>query len=242
MVGEVLARGVEYAVLADFLGALAYPARLELLDKLRFPHTLAEIRLAPHRQRAGTRPAAAASRQTVWAHLAKLEEADLVRAEDTEDRGRRVRRWVVNSPKLYALTEELRRVSVMHAGRGPAMDATGTLAEPARAQAAKGPRLILVHGVYEGKAFSLDPQRAPAARWTIGRRRGLEVCLDYDPYVSQENSLLAEEAGRYTVTDLRGSKNGTSVNWVRLPRGGSQVLETGDILGVGRSLLSFIGR
>jgi DNA-binding transcriptional ArsR family regulator len=228
---------VDYLRLADALEALAYPARLELLDKLRAPQALSDIRLAPRRFQDGAKPAAS-SRQNVWWHLTKLEEADLVRAEAGESEGRAVQRYGVNAARLYAVTEELRSIVVLHAGR-PAGDATGTLGAPSPGAAPAGPRLVLVHGVYEGKSFNLEPARKPERRWSIGRSRKADVCLDYDPFVSQENATVTEQGGRYTITDIAGSKNGTTVNWARLPRGGSHVLRPADVIGLGRSLLCF---
>lgn len=229
---------VDYETVAEFMNALGYPTRLELLDALRFPHTLSEIKLAPRRLQPGDNPERAAARQTVQAHLDKLVDADLVHVDEVELGGRPVNRYVVNPTKLYALIEELRRLSVMYAGRGPAGDATGTLSGGPSAQTVEGPRLTLVHGVYEGKSFPLAPDEGE--RWVIGRRRGLAVSLDYDPFVSLENAAIAGKRGVFTITDIAGSKNGTSVNWGVLPPGGSRKLKAGDIIGVGRSLLCFV--
>jgi hypothetical protein len=229
---------LDYATLAGFLTALGYAPRLELLDVLRFPHTLGDIRLSPQRGRGGAdRPAA---RQTIQQHLDMLAKVDLVRVEQVEKNGRMVRRYSVNPQKLYALTEDMRRLSTMHAGRGGAGDVTGTLSASAAPEEVQGPRLVLVHGVYEGKAFPLDAKTAPDGRWVVGRKPGLPVSLDYDLYVSLENSLLVRDGARFAVQDLPGSKNGTSVNWRALPRGGTRALRGGDVIGVGRSLLLFL--
>jgi DNA-binding transcriptional ArsR family regulator len=230
---------VDYATLAEFLVALGYPTRLELLDQLRFPHTLGEIRLAPHRASGGS-PDRPAAKQTVQAHLDKLVEVGLVRTETVEQQGRDVPRYTVNPQKVYLVTEELRRLSTRYAGRGLSADATGTLAHAPTGAPVKGPRLLLVHGVYEGKAFPLDAASAEGGAWVIGRRAGLAVSLDYDPFISTENSVVRREGSAYTVTDLKESKNGTSVNWEPLARGATRTLETGDVIGVGRSLLSFL--
>ena len=232
---------IDYEGLADFLAALAYPVRLELLDVLRFPHALREIRLQPRRGHAGAGPVRPASRQAIHAHLGKLVDADLVRVHPGDAEGRTLLRYTTNPPKLYALTEELRRLSVITAGRGAAAgDVTGTLQEAAHPDAAFGPRLVLVHGVYEGKSFSLEDRTSQNGRWVVGRRRGLPVCLDYDPYVSLENAAVARMGKGFQLTDLAGSKNGTWVNWAMLPRGGSRLLKAGDIIGVGRSRLCFV--
>jgi hypothetical protein len=229
---------VDYTTLAEFLGALSYPVRLELLDALRFPHTLSEIKL-PARQRSSGEPGRPAARQTVQQHLDRLVEARLVRAEPIQREGRTMPTYVVNPPKLYELLEELRRLSTTYAGRGFAADATGTLGSAPQAEEVKGPRLVLVHGVYEGKAFPLDAASRKDGKWLIGRKRDLAVPLDYDPFISLENSAVREEAGRFFVEDL-GSKNGTSVNWTVLPKGVSRQLRPGYVLGVGRSLLGFV--
>lgn len=232
---------VDYEGLTDFLNALAFPARLELLDVLRFPHSVGEIRLAPHRVHEGHNPDRAVARQTVQSHLDKLVEADLVRVREVEEEGRPVRQYVVNPLRLYAYVEELRRLTTMYAGSGPAGDATGTVDQEPRPDRVEGPHLVLVHGVYEGKAFPLTKETADLhGRWTVGRKRDLPVALDYDPFVSLENAVIAESGGAFTVTDVKESKNGTALNWRTLPSGGSEELRSGDVIGVGRSLLSFV--
>lgn len=224
--------------LADHLSAIGYPVRLELLEILRYPRTLGEIRVAPQRVRGGG-PGRPAARQTVQHHLDKLVETGLLRVSKVERGGKVVPQYVVNVQKLYAMTEELRRLATRPA-LSPEMDATGTLSEKPTATPTEGPRLVLAHGAYEGRSFSLDAKASSEGRWVIGRKRGLAVCLDYDPYVSLENAALTLAEGGYLLTDLRTSKNGTSVNWVPLPRGGSRALRPGDMVGVGRSLLSFV--
>ena len=230
---------LDYERLADHLAALAYPTRLELLDALRFPHTLSDIRVTPHRKEAGATPDRIVTRQTVQKHLDRLVDAEFVRTDPVEQEGRTVPSYIVNASRLYELTEEMRRLSLRYAGHGPAGDATGTIGHSAAPARHEGPRVVLVHGVYEGKVFALDRASGPEARWLLGRRRELPIALDYDPFVSQEHALLLSHGGRFSVTDL-GSKNGTHVNWTPLARGASQQLRSGDVIGVGRSLLSFV--
>ncbi|HEV8360201.1 MAG TPA: FHA domain-containing protein [Candidatus Thermoplasmatota archaeon] len=238
--GDRARQPVDYDGLAEFLDALAYPVRLELLDKLRFPHTLAEIKLSPRRVEPGGNPQRAASKSTVRDHLHKLVEAGLVREEEVPQAGKLVPRYEANPQRMYALSEDLRRLTVRYAGRGPGRDATGTI-DPSVPPPPKlrGPRLVLVHGVYEGKTFPLDAATRRDGAWIVGRRHGIAVGLDYDPYVSLENSAIAERGGAYALTDLKGSKNGTSLNWGPLARGASEPLASGDVIGVGRSLLVF---
>lgn len=228
---------VDYVSVASYLAALGYPARLELLDLLRFPVTLGQIKLTPHRGEGN--PERTAARETIRAHLDKLVEVGLVRVERVEEGGKQLNRYSVNPQKLYGLLEEMRRLSTMFAGRGGAGDATGTLGTQAKSSPVKGPRLVLVHGVYEGKAFPLAASNAQDGRWLIGRRPGLPVCLDYDPYVSLENAVVTQRDSQFQLTDLRGSKNGTTLNWAPLAKDAPRALEPGDVVGVGRSLICF---
>jgi DNA-binding transcriptional ArsR family regulator len=238
-VGKPRQGPVDYHSLAEFLTALGYAPRLELLDALRFPHTLAEIRLSPQKLEPGGNPDRPSSKPTIRGHLHKLVEAGLVRVEEVEQQGKLVPSYEANPQKLYALTEDLRRLTTRYGGLGPGKDATGTLAGQAERKEARGPRLVLVHGVYEGKVFPLEEATAQAGAWLVGRREGLAVSLDYDPYVSLENAAITRREGAYRVADLKASKNGTSVNWAPLARGGQRALESGDIIGVGRSMLVF---
>lgn len=230
---------VDHANLADLLGVLGNATRLELLEMLRLPHALADIQLTPRR---GPAPAdrAHASRSTVHEHLKKLEEVGLIRASETDRGGRAVKLFMADPPRLYALLEELRRVVALHAGHTPAGEATGTLRGAPRPKRGSGPRLVLVHGLYEGRSYALDRSSLVADRWVIGRKTGLAVSLDYDPYASLENSYILSRGGRFVLHDFADSKNGTSVNWEPLPRGGSTPLHAGDVVGVGRSLLCFV--
>jgi len=230
---------VNFAALASYLEALHYPLRLELLQQLRVPRLLADIHVSPHRA-AGGSPDRTAARETIREHLEKLVEVGLVRVESVRAEGRTANRYAVNAQKLYELTEEMRRLSTVYAGRGAGGDATGTLAADTHPPPATGPRLVLVHGVYEGKAFALDPALAPEGRWVIGRRPGLAVSLDYDPYVSLDHAAVARRGASYWVEDLPESKNGTAVNWALMPKGARHDLRGGDLVGVGRSLLLFL--
>lgn len=229
---------VDHAVLAEHLSALAYAARLQLLGMLRVPHLLSEIRLTPLRVLPGENPDRPAAKPTVQAHLDKLVESEFVRVDDVGTAGRKVFRYTANATKVYALIEDMRRLSVMYGGAGDARDETGTISSRPSTPVATGPRLILVHGVYEGKAFPLNDASAVDGRWTIGRKAGTPISLDYDGFVSTENTLVRREEGKLVVQDL-DSKNGTSVNWARLEKGRTHALRPADVIGVGRSLLVF---
>ncbi len=227
---------LDYLSLGDTLAALGYPLRLALLDKLRFPHQLKDIRLAPHRVSRDANPERAVARQTVQAHLRLLVDEGLVHQEETHG----ATSYVANPARLYAITEDLRRLSLRYAGTGQGADETAPVGVAARGADVEGPRLVLVHGVYEGKAFPLTAETAREGAWTVGRRKEASVPLDYDPYVSSRNSVVERDGGGFAVRDVAGSRNGTSVNWVPLPAGGARRLRSGDVVGVGRSLLVFV--
>lgn len=232
---------IDYHALAELLKALAYPARLELLDLLRAPKTVRDVRLNPQRSGLWESPDRPAARQTVQLHLDKLLETDLVRAETGEQDGRQVPFYIANPAKLYVIMEAMRSLLVRYAGRGLEPDHTATVSAAAAGAATRGPRVVLVHGVYEGKAYPLTPSTAKDARWTIGRAKGLAVSLDYDPFVSHETAVITKDGPGFAITDL-GSKNGTWLNWVPLGSGETRTLEAADVIGVGRSLLVFAAR
>lgn len=225
---------VDYDALAEDLSALAYAARLELLDLLDAPRLLSEVRLRPRRGEEGANPARVAAKQTVAAHLDRLRESGLLATSEVERGGKRLTTYQTNPQRLYAVVEELRRLVVRRPGAA-AQEVTGTLDPAAGARLPSGPRLVLVHGAYEGRGF---PLAAPQEEWTIGRRRGLPVSLDYDPYVSAENSVVSRNGDTFLLRDL-DSKNGTQVNWSPVEPGAPARLRHGDIVGVGRSLLVF---
>lgn len=233
MVGPARAP-LDHVALAESLAALAYPLRLELLEALGAPVALSDIRVRPLRHDGAGEPARVAAKQTVAAHLDKLVEVGLV-TRSVEPGGGPT--YAVDPQRLYALTEELRSLSVRHSGRGRTRDATGTLVQAGAPRAVAGPRVVLVHGVYEGRAYSLDAKRPSI----IGRRRDADVALDYDPFVSAEHARIEPTAQGMRIVDAPSNKNGTTLNWDAMERGGAAVLETGDVIGVGRSLLIYYG-
>lgn len=211
--------------------ALANPVRLELLRHLRTPRTLSEISVQAGE---GDRPL---SRQAVREHVDRLLDAGLVDVRETErNRGPTVE-YVLNPPALYALMEEFRALAKLRSAAQleretmPGQPPAGV--EPPR------PCLVLVKGVDEGRVYDL----ATGARdeWLVGRRRGIAISLDFDPFVSTENTRISWDGGQHLVEDLPSSRNGTSVNFRLLAPGERAALRTGDVLGVGRSLLLYRG-
>jgi DNA-binding transcriptional ArsR family regulator len=227
---------VDYDRLEQYLRALSHSRRLELLHILRMPHALQDIRLPPGKARAGERPDRAVARQTVQLHLRKLMEIGAVTARDGDGSGKE---FVVNPQRVYQITEELRKVTIATAGAPAARDATVAAVPVAASEMQPGPKLVLVHGFMEGKVFPLRRgDIGERAGWVIGRKSGLHVCLEYDPYVSLVNSEVLLDKGQFYLADLGSSKNGTWLNW--RPVGERRApLTQGDVIGVGRSLLVF---
>lgn len=233
--------GIEYDKLEAYLKTLAYANRLELLSLLRSPKTLDEIHLTPGESQAGENPDRPISRQAVQNHLDKLQEAGLIRVGLTDRKGKRaIYEYTLDHARLFAVTEELRKVSALEPTVTLDPNATEGLPDAPQAPWEEGAKLVLVHGVHEGRAFALKPSKTrPGRGWVLGRAPECAVPLEYDPYVSHENAEIVAVGRQYRLLDLRSSKNGTFLNWRRLPIGGEAPLRSGDVIGLGRSLLLF---
>lgn len=218
------------ATLARPLAALASPTRLALLRALRTPRTLSEIEVGPE-----GREGRHIARQVVAKHLDRLREAGLVARREVARDGRDAAEYLVDHQAVFSLAEEVRALARLR----PAVEPPSTTAPRAASDlaAAKGPALILVHGLDEGAAFPL-PRDAPTREWTIGRRRGSDVPLDFDPSVSARHASIRLEGSAHVARDL-GSRNGTTVNFRRLAAGEPRALRHGDLLGAGRCLLLY---
>lgn len=233
-----LSEPLDYDKLEEYLSALAYASRLELLSMLRAPRPIQDIRMAPRQVRPGENPDRPVARQTIQAHLDKLMDVGVVLCRDSAEK--RGKEYLVNPQRLYQILEELRKVGTATADAPMPHDGTVDLGAFRRAALDAGPRLLLVHGLHEGKAFPLRREELREGRgWVIGRREGLHVSLDYDPYVSSENAEVMQDGRDFRLLDLRSSKNGTHLNWRRLDKDERPVLVPGDVVGVGRSLLIF---
>lgn len=221
------------------LDAFASPARLQLLRQLRTPKVLSEIELAvavaiegggsEERERN-------ISRQSVRKHLDRLLELGIVQERPTRRARGETVEYVVSHQAIFAVSEEFRDLAHLRPVEAPELPthAARTLG-PHAAPGVERPCVVLVKGLDEGRVFPLAAERAA---WTIGRHRGADVSLDFDPYVSRENALIERGSdGSFRVSDLGSSTNGTLVNFQRLAVGSTRSLASGDIIGVGRSLL-----
>ena len=233
---------IDYRGLRRHLQILAHESRLALLFHLQRPRTVDEIRLVPGPSRAGTRPDRPISRQAIQHHLNQLLAAGLVHATVREQRkeGHGMKEYVLDAPRLFALIEELRKINAARSSLVPGAAETQQLGGPVHARWDPGPKLVLVHGVDEGRVFPLSSSLLhPRRGWIIGRSRAAAVCLDYDPFVSNENAEILRDREGFRLLDLRTARNGTSLNGEPLPTGGQAPLTNGDIIGLGRSVLVF---
>lgn len=221
--------------LSRSLSALAHPSRLALLRQLRTPRTLREIQLQSSTPDAVIR---SISRQAVREHLDKLLVIGVVNAREAEREYGEATEYSLNHQAIYALSEEFRNLARLRPASEP-VAATVERRPAAAPEPLAGPCLVLVKGLDEGRTFPLPAPKSGRRVWTIGRRRGLDVSLDFDPFVSTENAIVLWEDGQYVVEDLPESRNGTVVNFAPLPKGERRPLRTSDLIGVGRSLLMF---
>ncbi|MBI4394331.1 MAG: FHA domain-containing protein [Euryarchaeota archaeon] len=232
---------IDFGELARALKLLAHPNRLALLYLLRWPKMLDEIHLTPSASNAGASPDRRISRQAVRGHLEQLKEAGLIRVRSTGRGGRRERQeYVLDPARLFAVVDEMRKLSTFEPTVPLDPFATEDLKHQWGPEWVNGLKLVLIRGVQVGRVFALrDMEVRPSRGWVIGRSREAHVPLEYDHYVSPENTEIIKTGNEYRVLDLRHAKNGTTLNWKRLPLGGEARLENGDVIGVGRSLLLF---
>lgn len=206
--------------------ALASPVRLSILRSLRTPRTLGGISVKGERADSG----AVLARQTVRRHLDALLDAGLVRRLDVAGE----EQYVIDHLRLFSLAEGVRDLARLRPAVEP--DAATQAVGAALAATEQGPRLVLLRGLDEGATFLLGNA---VEVWRIGRRRGLEVSLDYDAAVSSLNALIRLAGRGHELEDAEGSRNGTFHNFTRLAPGAKVLLRHGDVIGVGRSLLLY---
>lgn len=227
------------ADLAQALAALGSPVRLAILRELREPKILKEIEVQPARDDEG-RPDRALSRQAVKRHLEQMLELGLVASRQTTREFGATVEYLANHQMVYALAEECRGLAELRPVEEPDV-ATLDESQTIDGYDVHGPCLVVAKGLEEGKAFELDPAATGTSTWRIGRNRGLEVPLDYDPYVSSAHAVIRLEEGGFLVEDLEESRNGTWLNFRALAPGEPEPLASGDVIGLGRSLLVFRG-
>lgn len=227
--------------LAEYLKALGNPNRLELLHALRSPRSVREIELRPETVKEGENPDRAISHQAVRDHLARLRAIGVLVVERVEREGNIVDEYVLNHPKLFAIVEELRLLGELRAAKVESPEEKTLGASRASVHSdERGPHFLLVRGQGEGRVFALKKENLSADRgWIVGRKQGLAVALDYDPFVSSENAEVLRDGASFVIRDLPASRNGTIVNFEPLARGTTTPLRHGDVVSVGRTHLVF---
>ncbi|HEX2022062.1 MAG TPA: FHA domain-containing protein, partial [Candidatus Thermoplasmatota archaeon] len=211
--------------IAEALATLGSPLRLSLLRQLRVPRALREIEVRSARAGGGQTLA----RQTVRDHLDRLLATGLVVARPAERPYGATQEFLLNHQRIFALAEDVRDLARLRAVVEPPV-ATSSATPPTSRGPNVRPGIVVVRGLEEGIVHPVDPA-AGRTTWTIGRRRGADIPLDYDPYVSAEHAELLWTASGHAVRDLPGSRNGTTLNFHLLEKGVPAPLEHGDVVG-----------
>lgn len=227
---------VDLDQLALSLKALSNPVRLEMLAQLRRATPLSDIHLQPRRDLDAGSDLRPMSRVTVRQHLEPLLVAGLVKSLRLVREGRAIDHFQLDQAQLWAVIEQVRDLARIAADRD-VLDGTMLAPPPSDAHGGRGPHLVLVHGVREGRGFPLQPRAG--FRTVVGRREGHGVRLEYDGFSSLDNAEVRWEEGTFVLVDVPGNRNGTRINGKLLESGQKQRLVAGDVIGVGRSLLVF---
>ena len=223
---------VDFERLSQYLKALAHPARLEILWRLRIPSSPGDVVVRPRRRDAGLPAERPMSRQAIMEHIETLEAVGVVNRAPSGDAGGR---WVTSAQHVFALIEDLRRLTAIESTAKVDVDATFADGAAPPALWTAGPKLVLAGGPWEGRAFPL----AGEGPWTVGRSKTRDVALTYDPFASAEHARFARTGGTFSVASEPGARNPVRVNFQPLPADKTRALAPGDVVGVGRSLLVF---
>lgn len=222
---------IDFERLSTYLKALAHPARLEILSRLRIPSAPADIVVKPRRRDEGLSQERPMSRQSIMEHIEQLEAVGVVdrvpgSASD----------FVTSAQHVFAIVEDMRKLSAIEPAMRVDVDSTFMGAAGAAAVWPSGPKLVLVSGPWEGRAFPLEG----AGPWTLGRASTQTVALTYDPYASGESArLVRDAAGATRVEPVAGARNPPQVNFA--PLAAPRALKPGDIVTIGHSLLVYQG-
>lgn len=230
---DVAREDLDFERLAGYLKALAHPARLEILWRLRIPAKSADVVVRPRRRDAGLAEERPMSRQSVEGHMTTLEEVGVINRVPEAEGG--AGEWVTSHQRVFALVEDMRRLSAIRPASRVDVDATMEEAAPATVSWPKGPKLVLVSGPWEGRVFDL----AGDGPWTVGRSRESDVALTYDPFVSAEHARVSRDGETFALDGAAGARNAARVNFAPIREGAPRRIAPGDIVGVGRSLLVF---
>lgn len=234
--------------LARAFEALSYRSRLALLEKLRKPRTVDDIDLRPGNPKPGENADRVLTRQGIRYHLAKLREADLISVRDVicAD-GRRRQTFRVDPSGIFELVHRLEERFLVDRDGGASwlgVDETagrnGGSGEPTGLPSSWLPAVVIVHGPGRGRVISLTSENVePPRGWAIGSRQDAAVTIPHDAWVAPDHGEIVGKGDAFELIDLRTSGRPTMLDGSQIPLGGSRTLESGHVIGVGRSLLVF---
>lgn len=212
----------EISQLTGTFEALANPLRLDLLRRLSQPAFSRDLVRDMGLTRQGLRR-----------HLDVLAAAGLIE----EIRSRRgalpARAYIASPTGLFVFKENVASLALpvdpAMLGPFPTRETPGSVRGPKTA----GPGLLLVHGDVPGRWFPLV-----GASHVVGRDSRGGISLPYDPFASARHAHLHRDGAAWYITDLH-SRNGTALNFERMPPGTTREIVSGDVLSVGRSRLVF---
>jgi DNA-binding transcriptional ArsR family regulator len=224
---------LDFERLSTYLKALSNPNRLELLWLLRIPTSIADLHLTPKRKEEGLSATRPMSRQAVAEHIEGLEAVGVIeRLPETEGKAGL---HVVHQARLFALLEEMRTLTAIRPSVRVDVNATMDSQAATAPDWVAGPKLVLVSGPWEGRVFAL----AGSGPWTLGRAGDAHVALTYDPYASSEQARITRSGAVFALEPALSGRNPARVNFAPLVAGKTRALRSGDVVGVGRSLLVF---
>lgn len=235
------------AALARCFRALGYENRLELLSMLTEARTLNDIDLSPANPRPSENADRTLTRQGIQYHLDQLLEQGLIQVGQHDPPGQRPRRvYEIDRGRLFLLTEQIqdllvaRQTASSRDGNGEARQATNGDGEQARPPTCPNrPYVAVVHGPARGRLITLaDHVLSEDRGWVIGRSDDAHIQLPIDSLIADQHAEILRDDRGFEVLDLRTSGR-TEVNWDPVPLGGSRRLASGDVIGVGHSLLVF---
>ena len=221
---------IDFEGLANDLKPLSNPVRLQLLHYLTRPRYLEEI--ASHLKM---------SRQAAQKHIDQLLEIGVIKKQQGARDSGPVVEYLVVPQRIFTIGEEFDKLGVLKPEEDlSTLERTSPGTSHARPPIRHSPdpavpKLILVHGMKIGTPY---PLIGSGDAWLIGRDSKAAICLDYDPFVSNRHAEVRRTPTGFVIADAF-STNGTSLNWQQLARGEVHPLKTGDVIGIGKTLLLF---